>query len=603
MVDWFHDTSTAFILSLFSFFLGRAMAASSRTNLASGNTKMKSSSSRHQAVKLSHMRCFLGLLIIALTVLSMITFMELHIQLEMSSQSFKFSIESPHPPLMTTTIASSSPEFASSQQISQDNPIRIIREVVAPGVVNESQGGSNKQGGGLENEMSTQDAKPGFISTLPPLSSLVNDRDQVIGNVQFLLDVAVVGFSRTATTAVKQALSAHPGIQPMGSDHWDLVQDRPATLVRSLYENYARDRKGMNNRTTARLHGSKCSIDLNHAHAINWYRKLFPQTKLIVITRNPVEWFQSLYNSRITRDRDEWTPLKHPNALRGICTRGTRNVCTHKSNYAHYLIQLGKQHFTRIKPTSSLERSIVNQYKNLAFDPAMVPYMPNEIFLMDVEQLKDTNLERRKQLRHDLASFLGLGAPIPEFDFVLPSRSVRNAPKIDLCEDQYLPVRKDLMNNAHWAAEWITQEFLTYPGVHVSNQTYLEKEVLNQYYTKDPCVTGRMATNVTNPRSADSVSAEELRMISNATMNLFLADIVGKTKSKDDVKKKDVSHTVDAYAYSQTNKTSTSTPESVRVQQKSSPAIQDAVPLNQSFWRSWFDANLWFLAHEKSTKT
>jgi hypothetical protein len=178
--------------------------------------------------------------------------------------------------------------------------------------------------------------------------------------------------------------------------------------------------------------------------------------------------------------------LKHPNALRGICTRGMRNICTHKSNYAHYLIQLGKQHFTGTKPTSSLERSIVNQYKNLAFDPAKVPYMSNEIFLMDVEQLKDTNLERRNQLRHDLASFLGLGAPIPEFDFVLPSVSVRNAPKIDFCEDQYLPTRKALMKNAHWAVEWIAQEFLNYPGVHVSNRTFLENEVLKQYYTKDP---------------------------------------------------------------------------------------------------------------------
>jgi len=106
-------------------------------------------------------------------------------------------------------------------------------------------------------------------------------------------------------------------------------------------------------------------------------------------------------------------------------------------------------------------------------------------------------------------------------------------------------------------------------------------------------VTGRLATNDTNPRSADSVSAEELMIISNVTMNLFLADIMGKTKSKDGVKKNDVSHKDDAYAYAQPNRTSTTrTPESARVQQKSSSAIHDAVPINKSLWRSWFGAKL-----------
>ena len=188
----------------------------------------------------------------------------------------------------------------------------------------------------------------------------------------------------------------------------------------------------------------------------------------------------------------------------------TNCVGTGKGLFNVHLASLGK-----VLPLSSDLRKRYPEFLS------NVTYMPNPIFLYDSDQLTDSNRTRSRQFRDDLLRLLGLypgnisinqtdGSSIHSqnqrnhkvLDDILPDVIPRIKPdfshfsrreqrrkdrfKVNLCQDQYAPIRNELIKNAQEASLWIrTSGFLSSPDVTVSSPEYFEALLKN--WMVNPC--------------------------------------------------------------------------------------------------------------------
>jgi hypothetical protein len=330
-----------------------------------------------------------------------------------------------------------------------------------------------------------------------PLSYYMDSRTKQIKNdVQWLLHFAVIGFGKCGTSSVMHWLAAATDeLQVLPREAWALVKNRPDRLVAILYNQLDDPHK---------KRGVKNPGDIHQRHALAYYRTLWPKTKLIVGVRHPVLWMQSLYNFRIQSKGY----MLHANKLIGGCKAGNNLVCTTKGDFAHSLIQLGKQHWNGTRQSTELERMILNgKHRETPIDSKAIMYMPNDVFLYEVGQLGDDDKERLQLFRNDMQNFLGLRATLSKLGHVVPGKildnqtqSLRDSLKINICDDQYIPLRYDLMHSARLGSRWIRETFLKLPGVYASSIQHLES--LLEAWMIDPC----------GPK-LDSLSQEEIARI------------------------------------------------------------------------------------------
>jgi len=127
--------------------------------------------------------------------------------------------------------------------------------------------------------MTTDDTShtPVYFASLgerPPLSEIVKGRD-VIGNVSWLLDFAVVGFPKCGTTSIMRHLQSHPGVAIHDDERCDLSYNNQGYLARALYRDFPHD--------VPLKRGLKCPVELeNNLLAMPNYRKFFPDTRFII---------------------------------------------------------------------------------------------------------------------------------------------------------------------------------------------------------------------------------------------------------------------------------------------------------------------------------
>lgn len=117
-----------------------------------------------------------------------------------------------------------------------------------------------------------------YNDSRPPLETLIQG-ENIVGDVQFLLDFAIVGFGKAGTSTMMDWLAAHPSVAMFSREVYDLVQQRPAKLVRSLYEDLP---VGRNYRR-----GYKNPLEISQKHVLAYYRNYWPTTKMIVGLRHP----------------------------------------------------------------------------------------------------------------------------------------------------------------------------------------------------------------------------------------------------------------------------------------------------------------------------
>lgn len=314
-------------------------------------------------------------------------------------------------------------------------------------------------------------------TTRPPLSSLIQDgrlkrvkqRNQtVIGDPQFLLDFAIVGFPKCGTSTLSVLLGAHPQALIKRMEMQLLSYSKPADAIWYLY---TRLEKGNDYKR-----GYKSPFDVtNKGGAMDYMRDLFPSTKLIIGVRHPISWFESFYNFRIFRNV---THLPKPHQL---LQRNVHGFGVKAANFHVHLSKLGK---TSMTAPYELEMR-QNHTRQLSTLP---PRVPNSIFFYDVTQLADSNKTRVDIFRRDLQQYLGFREEMPSVPRtnqgkVKPPPSTQDY--IDICDAQYKRLRQELLLISQRASIWIRRYFLDASDVTASSREYLEEIFDTWMY--DPC--------------------------------------------------------------------------------------------------------------------
>ena len=291
----------------------------------------------------------------------------------------------------------------------------------------------------------------------PALSELVGDNEtKITGDVQFLLDFAIIGHAKTGTTTLMKRLAAHEEVQMYESEIRSLQNNEPAELVSLMYalppgNQYKR--------------GYKSPRDIHLVGSLQALQTYWPETKLIVGVRHPVKWFAAFYNYRL-RIGHGLSPAETM-----VGKKLPRDVRFHWN-----LAQMGKT--SPLDDPKQLKLlGLQNKTKTVEFTPLA---MTNKIFLYDVSQPFDSNRTRAEHYTRDLSNFLGLSKPL------IPSTvKERHKKTMNICDDKYSELRSELMEIGKNASEWIRKYFLENPDVVVSSPDHF-KDILKMWRL-DPC--------------------------------------------------------------------------------------------------------------------
>jgi Sulfotransferase domain len=294
----------------------------------------------------------------------------------------------------------------------------------------------------------------------PPLDTLVVDGSQTVinGDVQFLMDFAIVGYPKCATSSMVRWLAQQPEISIYDYEIYHLKDGQPADMVRKLYS------------LPEGIRGYKAPRDIHNPRAIESFAKYWPETKLVIGLRHPVTWFESFYNYRIRSGFD----LPPAEQLIGRCISTAYNVCTEEVSYHDHLSLLGKT--PRSDPA---ELALLSPVSKVRQPPQ--PTLKNQIFLYEITQMNNPN----EQFREDIRSYLGMIQTITPLQEPKESHSDRQPHEINICEMRYDKLREELMKIARSSSVWIRTYFLKSSDVHTSNQA--EFETLLEKWDEDPC--------------------------------------------------------------------------------------------------------------------
>lgn len=100
--------------------------------------------------------------------------------------------------------------------------------------------------------------------SLPPLESIIDDDDTIIGSPQVLLDFAIIGMGKCGTSTLMHWLADHPELQCLRSEVWALPGKDPGRLIRRLHKNL---------KHPYRQRGYKCPGDLLENYSMDYYRQ------------------------------------------------------------------------------------------------------------------------------------------------------------------------------------------------------------------------------------------------------------------------------------------------------------------------------------------
>jgi len=346
-----------------------------------------------------------------------------------------------------------------------------------------------RKGGRAEINITVKNAEK---TNLPPLDSLIGDlQENVTGNVQSLLDFAVVGFGKCGTTALINWLDGHPEINTIPKEACHLSRQRPALMVQKLYqmkvdsilEYEEKQQSTAENRTmVGRIQGFKNPSDIRRPEAMIYLRQHWPKTKLIVTVRHPVHWFRSLYNF-LLNEMGRSKSFLHHNSLIGGPHKNTAYAHTGKGEFHAILSLLGK---TAMNTDDELDllKGFLREDEILNWPRPL----PNKIFFLDRTQMSDKNATRVALFRRDLQNFLGLEQPLPPVPHVRPGkdRKIDESLKIDLCKPENDETRQELLRISQNASLWFRNFFLESEDVFVSSRDYLQ-EIFATKWMQDPC--------------------------------------------------------------------------------------------------------------------
>jgi hypothetical protein len=332
----------------------------------------------------------------------------------------------------------------------------------------------------------------------PPFNQILDKSGSVRGDISNLLHFAIVGFGKCGTTTAAVWLNRHPDLQCFPQEIYDLRNGRFSKFLRKMYILPSRQTVEGPDAPMDYLRGYKSPMDLanRQSPALDYWSNVFPTTKLIVGIRHPVRWFESLYNFRVQNSREPET-FPHPTTLIGKCYKGNRHTCTDMGDFFLFLRSLGKT----LPVNGTGGDSSITEFEQKMYKGNKIPRnlrrIPNPVFLFDVSQLNDDNATRSTQFSQDMQDFLELKTPLPGMPHVKPGKThadeeqliIRETRKIDICDDEYIALRKVLMRMARVSATWIREHFLplakTDDSVVISLPDHFDQIMIR--WMGDPC--------------------------------------------------------------------------------------------------------------------
>ena len=320
---------------------------------------------------------------------------------------------------------------------------------------------------------------------LPPLSELIKSQS-VIGNVNSLLDFAILGHAKTGTTTMLHWIAEHPDVlTDSGVEIRHLEQNRVYEMVRYLYNlgknatadtHHTTTTSNNNNQTIYR--GYKSPQDITQQRSLQYIRQYFPDAKLIVGIRHPVDWFVSFYNYRLRSG----TYMVSPDELIGHKGCIKHEVCTDGALFHRHLSFLGKTPRQDAAENDLFVLDEPNSPKSSKQPRPPSEALPNQIFLFETSQLADSShLDR---FRQDLSDFLELPSPLGSLTRRKNAASTTSGIKgMDICQHDLL--RAVLMDISRKASMWIRNYFLQSPDVTVPCPDQFE--TILESWMLDPC--------------------------------------------------------------------------------------------------------------------
>lgn len=348
---------------------------------------------------------------------------------------------------------------------------------------------SSQNSSSPETKVSPQSANN---NTLPPIESFCKKLG--FGKIQWgpdiceLFDYAIAGFAKCGTTSVGRWLDAHSDvISPEGE--MSVLHKYPFVACNAMYKTVKEAE--LRGELDGTLIGYRNPHDIQWPSTVDFFRNTCPSTKLIVIVRHPVLWFESFYNYRIANE-EWWSFGGKATANDMIESVSPNHVSVFSGAFHRYLAKLGK---TSMSDTA--ERVLLSgtkQYDASDNENEMSHPLENPILLIEMSQLSDHNETRTDVLKRDVERFLGLKSPLGPIPHqnkathptILTEETKEGLVPINICDSEHNPARNELMHIAKNASTWIQNWFLKSPSVHASSREYMD-ELLHAWH-KDPCL-------------------------------------------------------------------------------------------------------------------
>lgn len=307
------------------------------------------------------------------------------------------------------------------------------------------------------------------------LKELVDKNGNIIGDISWLLDFAVIGFPKSGTSFMKDYLNQ---TQETFVYHKEFCIKKESDLKRFVeiyHDLHVRFQQPTHNKTMR--FGLKCPGVLYRAYDMEIFEKYFPTTKLIVGLRHPVSWFESFYNYQMVRN----VSMPSLTSLVGKC-ESHQKVCTDRARFHSALARLKK---TLMSEKEELDLLFGNRYEGkynslhkqrLLNEPEE---SPNKLLLYELRQIHNNDTAR--EVSSSLRNYLGIKQELP---LILPFKQVKPR-AINICDDEHVNVRSLLVEHGTDAAVWMRRYLFKNPTVQIASPESFDR--LLDSWSVDPC--------------------------------------------------------------------------------------------------------------------
>ncbi len=227
------------------------------------------------------------------------------------------------------------------------------------------------------------------------------------------------------------------------------------------------------------INGFKSPEILTMRQCIHNIEEHFPEIDLIVSTRHPISFFESLYNYKFRREKYKGEPTDPLNLIGNCCYQCKRNcidlrtskcTCTSKALF-HYA--LSRIMLTPMNTTEELDLLDYNDWSKH-------PKFQGRVFLTEIGQFTDRNETRKGQWNKYLENFLGLTPD--SFVWEKVAKNTSRDKLIQICDDKYKPIRDELIAIGKKSSKWILEYFMKSPRVVIPNQEHFVELVTAWQY-------------------------------------------------------------------------------------------------------------------------